>query len=131
MSKLLTVFGATGNQGGSVIKSILANPQLSSEYKIRAITRDPSKPSGKALADKGVEVVKADLKDKDSVKKAVEGSSAVFGVTNCMHLYRRSTHMTVVLADMRRQSGSSFPRMPKCNRERTSPMPAKRPACHC
>lgn len=84
MSKLLTVFGATGNQGGSVIKSVLANPQLSSEYKIRAVTRDPSKPSGKALADKGVEVVKADLKDKESVKKAVEGSSAVFGVTNCM-----------------------------------------------
>lgn len=83
MSKILTVFGATGNQGGSVIKSVLANPKLSSEYKIRGITRDPSKPSGKELAEKGVELVKADLKDHESVKKAVEGSSAVFGVTNC------------------------------------------------
>lgn len=90
MSKALTVFGATGNQGGSVIASVLGNPKLSSEYKLRAITRDPSKPSAKALADKGVETVKADLNDKESVKRAIEGSSAVFGVTNC-GLYSRRT----------------------------------------
>lgn len=83
MSKILTVFGATGNQGGSVISAVLDHPKLSAEYKLRAVTRDPSKPSGKALADKGVEVVKADLLDKASVIKAVEGSDAVFGVTNC------------------------------------------------
>ncbi|KAL8709166.1 MAG: hypothetical protein Q9220_006046 [cf. Caloplaca sp. 1 TL-2023] len=82
MSKLLTVFGATGNQGGSVIAAVLANSKLSAEYKIRGITRDPSKPAGQKLADKGVELVKADLNDKDSVKKATEGSHAVFGVTN-------------------------------------------------
>ena len=83
MSKILTVFGATGNQGGSVINTILNHPKLSAEYKLRAVTRDPSKPSGKALAEKGVEVVKADLLDKQSVIKVVEGSHAVFGVTNC------------------------------------------------
>ncbi|KAG9718671.1 hypothetical protein KCU73_g15002, partial [Aureobasidium melanogenum] len=54
MSKLITVFGATGNQGGSVIKHILADSQLSSEFKIRGITRDVSKPAAKALADQGV-----------------------------------------------------------------------------
>lgn len=57
MSKILTVFGATGNQGGSVIEAILADPALSKEYKIRAITRDTSKPAAKALAAKGAEVV--------------------------------------------------------------------------
>ncbi|KAL8951058.1 MAG: hypothetical protein Q9222_002951 [Ikaeria aurantiellina] len=82
MSKLLTVFGATGNQGGSVIASVLANPKLSSEYNIRGITRDPSKPAGQKLAERGVELVKADLSDKESVRKATEGSFAVFGVTN-------------------------------------------------
>jgi uncharacterized protein YbjT (DUF2867 family) len=56
MSKLITVFGATGNQGGSVIKHILADAQLSSEFKIRAITRDVNKPAAKALAEKGVEL---------------------------------------------------------------------------
>jgi hypothetical protein len=57
MSKLLTVFGATGNQGGSVIKAVLADPVLSKEFKIRGITRDTSKPSAQALAAQGVEVV--------------------------------------------------------------------------
>lgn len=56
MSKLITVFGATGNQGGSVIKHILADSQLSSEFKIRGITRDVSKPAAKTLADQGVEL---------------------------------------------------------------------------
>lgn len=57
MSKLITVFGATGNQGGSVITSILNDPILSEEFKIRGITRDISKPAAQALAARGVEVV--------------------------------------------------------------------------
>src|ERR1700691_5406029 len=61
MSKILTVFGATGIQGGSVINAVLASPNLSKTFKIRGITRDPSKPSGQALAAKGVEPVKADM----------------------------------------------------------------------
>jgi uncharacterized protein YbjT (DUF2867 family) len=61
MSKLITVFGATGNQGGSVINHILADAQLSSEFKIRGITRDVNKPAAKALADKGVELATVSL----------------------------------------------------------------------
>jgi uncharacterized protein YbjT (DUF2867 family) len=81
-SKLITIFGATGNQGGSVVKSILAHPTLSQQYKIRAITRDPSKPNAQALAAKGVEPVKANTDDAESVKHALDGSYAVFAVTN-------------------------------------------------
>lgn len=58
MSKILTVFGASGNQGGSVVRTVLADPQLSKEFKIRAITRDESKASIKEFAEKGVEIVK-------------------------------------------------------------------------
>ena len=83
MAKLLTVFGATGKQGGSVVKTILAHPTLSKQFKLRAVTRDPSKPAGQELQKQGVEVVKADLYDSDSVHKAVQGSQVVFGVTNC------------------------------------------------
>lgn len=57
MSKTLTVFGATGNQGGSVIEAVLSDPILSKEFKIRGITRDVAKPAAQALAAKGVELV--------------------------------------------------------------------------
>lgn len=82
MSKILTVFGATGNQGGSTIDAILASPTLSKTFKLRGITRDPSKPSGQSLAGKGVEPVKADMNDKESLQSAIKGSYAVFAVTN-------------------------------------------------
>ncbi|KAI8932418.1 hypothetical protein NX059_010604 [Plenodomus lindquistii] len=82
MSKLITVFGATGNQGGSVITSILADPVLSKEYKIRGITRDTSKPAAQALAAKGVEVVAANLDSPSSLTTALTGSHTVFLVTN-------------------------------------------------
>ncbi|KAL7954071.1 hypothetical protein V8C34DRAFT_295394 [Trichoderma compactum] len=57
MSKIITVFGATGNQGGSVVEAILADPALSQEFKIRGVTRDVNKPGAKKLAAKGVELV--------------------------------------------------------------------------
>lgn len=58
MSETITVFGATGNQGGSVINTILNDPALSSRFTIRAVTRDASKPAAKELASKaGVEVI--------------------------------------------------------------------------
>ena len=82
MAKLVTVFGATGKQGGSVCSVILNDPELSKKYKIRAITRDPSKAGAKALAEKGAETVKAELSDVGSLQAAIDGSYAVFGVTN-------------------------------------------------
>lgn len=80
--KLLTIFGATGNQGGSVISVILGSQSLSSKYALRAITRDTSKPNAQALASKGVELAKADLNDKASIAEAIKGSYGVFAVTN-------------------------------------------------
>ena len=80
--KLLTVFGATGNQGGSVISTVLDSPALSAKYRLRGVTRDPTKPSSQALAGRGVEVVKGDLGDAPSVAAAVRGAYGVFAVTN-------------------------------------------------
>ncbi|KAJ3544623.1 hypothetical protein NM208_g2955 [Fusarium decemcellulare] len=81
MSKILTVFGATGAQGGSVIRAVLADEVLSKEYKIRGITRDVSKPSSQALAQQGVQVVAADMSSKLSLVDALKGSHTVFLVT--------------------------------------------------
>jgi uncharacterized protein YbjT (DUF2867 family) len=80
--KVLTIFGATGNQGGSIIDTVLANPSLSDKYALRGISRDPSSGKSKALSSKGVEVVQGELDDLESLKKAVAGSYGVFGVTD-------------------------------------------------
>ncbi|KAG8349398.1 hypothetical protein FVEN_g12401 [Fusarium venenatum] len=82
MSKVLTVFGATGKQGGSVVQTILADKKLSSEFTVRAVSRDINKPAAKELAAKGVEMVAADLSDAYSLASAVQGSHTVFVVTN-------------------------------------------------
>lgn len=82
MTKLITVFGSTGNQGGSVIRAILGHPELSRSWKIRGITRDPSKPNAVALSEQGVQMVAADLSSKSSILESIRGSDAVFGVTN-------------------------------------------------
>ncbi|KAK4978373.1 hypothetical protein LTR28_005948 [Elasticomyces elasticus] len=57
MSKLITFFRVTENQGGSVIKHILADATLSKEFKIRSIGRDTSKPAAQTLVKQEVEVV--------------------------------------------------------------------------
>lgn len=81
MAKLLTVFGATGQQGGSVVEYIINDPELSKEFKVRGITRDLTKPAAQALQQKGVEIVKADADDRESLKQAMQGAHTVFGVT--------------------------------------------------
>ncbi|KAG5985440.1 hypothetical protein E4U55_000002 [Claviceps digitariae] len=82
MSKILTVFGATGNQGGSVIRAILADENLSREFTIRGVTRDVNKPAAQDLAAKGVELVKADMSSADEALPAVQNAHTVFLVTN-------------------------------------------------
>ncbi|KAJ5933986.1 hypothetical protein N7454_006315 [Penicillium verhagenii] len=78
--RLTTVFGATGNQGGSVIDAILADSELSKEFKIRGITRDTTKKSAQDLVNRGVDVV--------------TGSHAVFLVTNYWETMNADTEYT-------------------------------------
>ena len=80
--KIFVVFGATGNQGGSVINAVLGDSKTASEFKIRGITRDPSKPNAKALEARGVECVAADINNKDQIEAAFQGAYAVFAMTN-------------------------------------------------
>lgn len=76
MSPILTVVGGTGTQGLSVINAVLNTE----DYKIRALTRNTSSEKAKDLIARGVEVVKADINDEQSLIKAFE----VLGVpTHC------------------------------------------------
>jgi hypothetical protein len=78
--KIVAVVGSTGSQGGGLCEAILSDP--GGGFACRAITRDPGKDKAKALAAKGAEVVKADLDDVESLKKAFAGAYGVYGVTN-------------------------------------------------
>lgn len=81
MSKLFVVFGATGQQGGSAISYVLDDPELSKQYKIRAVTRDPSNPKLSSFKERGVEIVNGDFNDVSTLKAALSGAFIVFGVT--------------------------------------------------
>ena len=78
MSKIITVIGATGSQGGSVARKFLEDKS----WKVRAITRNINSDAAKSLASSGAEIVSADLDDEASLVKAFEGATAIFGVTN-------------------------------------------------
>jgi len=71
--KLIAAVGATGQQGGSVVRALQAQGQ----FAVRALTRDPSK--HRNLAD---EVVAADLDRPETLKAAFTGAHGVFVVTN-------------------------------------------------
>jgi uncharacterized protein YbjT (DUF2867 family) len=78
--KIIAVVGATGAQGGSLVRAILDDP--SGGFAVRAITRNATSDKAKALAKAGAEVVAADLDDAASVKRAFAGAYGAFCVTN-------------------------------------------------
>ncbi len=77
--KIIAVFGATGAQGGGVARAMLND--TNSEFAVRAITRDPDSDKAKELAKMGAELVAADIDDKQSLKKALEGAYGAYFVT--------------------------------------------------
>ncbi|KAL3257308.1 hypothetical protein ABHI18_006954 [Aspergillus niger] len=81
MSKILVVVGATGQQGSSIINSILSDPKLSQEYTIRGTTRDPNSPKAQALAARGIEIVAANFNEPESLQRAFTGAHTVFANT--------------------------------------------------
>jgi len=78
--KIIAVVGATGAQGGGLVRAI-AN-DLASGFAPRALTRDVNSDKAKALATLGAEVVAANLDDVASLKRAFSGAYGVFCLTN-------------------------------------------------
>ncbi|EEH21387.1 hypothetical protein PABG_03603 [Paracoccidioides brasiliensis Pb03] len=74
-SRIVAVFGATGNQGGSVAKSLLENKN---NFQVRAITRNPDSEKSKTLAVLGAEVVKADGFKGSEMIEAFKGAWGAF-----------------------------------------------------
>ena len=78
--KIIAVTGATGAQGGGLIRAILAHPD--GGFSVRAVTRNPDSEKARALAALGVEVVKADLDDEASLVAAFTGAYGAYCLTN-------------------------------------------------
>ncbi len=78
--KIIAVVGATGAQGGGLAHAILNDKN--SAFSVRALTRKTDSEKAKELKKLGAEVVKADLDDLDSLKKAFAGCYGAFCVTN-------------------------------------------------
>ncbi|KAJ7611275.1 NAD(P)-binding protein [Roridomyces roridus] len=78
---LVAVVGATGNQGGSVVAALAESGKA---YRIRAFTRDSTKPAARSLADRGVDVVEVSLTvdNREKVFEAFKGADYAFLVTN-------------------------------------------------
>jgi uncharacterized protein YbjT (DUF2867 family) len=77
--KVIAVVGATGAQGGGLVRAILDDPN--GGFVARAITRDPGSEKARELAKRGAEVVAADIDDVESLKKAFAGAHGAYCVT--------------------------------------------------
>jgi uncharacterized protein YbjT (DUF2867 family) len=77
--KLITVIGATGAQGGGLVRAVLADGQ--GEFSVRAITRDAGSDKAKELAAMGAQVVAADVDDQRSLESALRGAHGAYFVT--------------------------------------------------
>ena len=80
MTRIIAVAGATGAQGGGLARAILDEPD--GAFSVRALTRDPNSDAARALAERGAEVVAADLDDPRSLRAAFDGAHGAFCMTN-------------------------------------------------
>jgi len=78
--KIIAVMGATGAQGGGLVRAIVKDP--GSGFVARAVTRDVNSDKAKALSKLGAEVVGANLDDVESLKRAFTGAYGAFCLTN-------------------------------------------------
>ncbi len=78
-ARIIAVAGATGAQGGGLVRAICDDD--SGRFVARALTRDPDSDAARGLADLGAEVVACDLDDPPSVEAAFEGAWGAYCVT--------------------------------------------------
>jgi uncharacterized protein YbjT (DUF2867 family) len=97
---MVLVTGATGRQGGAVLRSLLPRG-----WKLRALTRNPGSPAAQDLARQGIEVVQGDLEDPASLERAARGAYGVFSVQDFWSVgARREVLQGKNLADAARQA---------------------------
>ena len=101
-NRKVLVTGATGRQGGSVIRHMLAKG-----WSLRALTRDPETAAAKSLASRGVELVRGDLEDPSSLEGATRGVYGIYSVQDFWAVgAKREVQQGKNLADAAKKSGA-------------------------
>src|SRR5260370_39290987 len=99
--KTVLVAGATGRQGGAVVRNMLPKG-----WKLRALTRNPGGPAAKDLQRQGVEVAQGDLDDQASLERAVRGVHGVYSVQDYWTIgAKREVEQGKNLADAAKKAG--------------------------
>jgi uncharacterized protein YbjT (DUF2867 family) len=104
--KIIVVLGATGAQGGGLVRAILADP--AGGFAARAITRDVNSDKARELARLGAEVVAADVDDEKSLERAFHGAYGAFCVTFFWVHFSAEKEMAEVAAIARAAKAASL-----------------------
>ncbi|KAK2771179.1 NmrA-like family protein [Colletotrichum kahawae] len=80
--KILVVLGATGNQGGSVVRTFLGDASLAAEWHVRGVTRNTSSAAATELANLGAEMVPGSLDSVAGLRASFKDTSTIFAVTD-------------------------------------------------
>ena len=106
-SRTIAVVGATGAQGGGLVRAILDDPE--GGFAVRGLTRNPDSDRARELTSQGVEMVQADLDDLDSLVRAFQGCWGAFCVTNFWEHFSPEKEMTQAenLAEAAKRAGVS------------------------
>jgi uncharacterized protein YbjT (DUF2867 family) len=99
--KIVLVSGATGRQGGAVIRHLLPKG-----WKVRALTRNPRADAALALEHQGVELAQGDLEDRASLERAAQGVHGVYSVQDFWSVgAKREVEQGKNLADAAKKAG--------------------------
>ncbi|HET7898483.1 MAG TPA: NmrA/HSCARG family protein [Flavisolibacter sp.] len=101
--RTILVTGATGTQGGSVAKALLQR----GEFSVRILTRNASSEKALALQGMGAEIAIGDMKDEESLERAMEGCYGVYGVTDYWEHFNREYTLGMNLIEAVAVSGIS------------------------
>ena len=98
---LVLVAGATGRQGGAVVRHLLTKG-----WKLRALTRNPDSYAARKLAEKGVELAQGDLDDPESLERAARGVYGIYSVQDFWTVgAKREVQQGKNLADAGKKAG--------------------------
>lgn len=99
--RIVLVAGATGRQGGAVVRHMLPKG-----WRLRALTRNPKSYAARQLAEKGVELVEGDMDDPASLERAARGVYGIYSVQDFWTVgARREVQQGKNLADVAKKAG--------------------------